>query len=162
MPATMSFLSASTGFFELTMYCSRISRAWSLTSEQDDFVRRLSRGASQAHVRARSRSHLCGSASFLSSPFCGDSLWLGQPCGGNASGLRSGVLASRPRPALSCIHDTSASDLAEAAFSALPVGSMPAISSTRANTAPTTGNTPPRLCALTLEGTTSLASTFSG
>ena len=70
--------------------------------------------------------------------------WLSLPCGGSASSSplpsHRGILTSRS--ALSCDQGTSTLGLVAMAFSALLVGSMPAVPLARAGVVPTTGNTP--------------------
>ena len=70
-----------------------------------------------------------------------------------------GVSTSSPRMTLSCAQDNNASGLAAAATSsASPAGLAPAVSLARAGAAPTTGGTPPHLCASTLKGLACLTS----
>jgi hypothetical protein len=70
--------------------------------------------------------------------------------GGGSSALR---LPSRrvttSHPVSPCVQGANASDLAVAAFSASPAGSMPAVLLAKTCAAPTTGNTPARSCVST-------------
>jgi len=95
--------------------------------------------------RGRLRFH--GSASALHLPFCGNAL-----CGGTSTSCLC--------LALSCAQGTNALGLATMAFSASLAGSMLVIPLARAGVAPTMGDTPPCLCALTHKGLTFWRSTF--
>ena len=127
-------------------------------------------------------SHFCGAASglhppsggialgggsyTLRSPFCGSAFCLhGPSCGGalsSRSASRDEVSTSHPHPAFSCAQGTNASDLAAVAFSALPVGSTPAVPSARVGAvARPVAAPPPRSCALMLEGSTYNSSQLS-
>ena len=116
-----------------------------------------SRSASRGGISTSRWGSPCGGVVRWRSPFRGGGSWLRQPSGGRASGGGS-YMALLPRgklstshPASPCAHGTSASSLAAVAISASLAGSTPAVPSARAGATPTTGNAPPRSCALTFE-----------
>ena len=106
---------------------------------------------------------ICGNGLHLCLPFSSNSLGLCVPSCSNTSSshLASRSSVSTSHLALPCTRGTSASDLAVMAFSALLAGSTLAVSSARADAAPTTGSAPPHSCALMLKGSGSFASAFS-
>jgi hypothetical protein len=156
-----SFLSASTGSFqtENVHYQQPPSRSQGLGLCQVDRT-------SSCDI---SRDSEPGSSSPLFGLLCNNVLTSCLPFHGGGLGgsscmhlpSYSGILTSHPHTALSCAKDISASKLAAAAFSALPVGSMLVVSSARAGAVPVTGSAPPHLYTLMLKGSTSPMSTSS-